>query len=151
MKSIFDPSTINELKSRIDNLGPTATANWGKMNIYQMLRHCIENEFVLLKEQRYPTRFLGRIIGKRALKPILKNDKELKQNLPTHPQLKFEKVYTTIEHLKKLWINALEQYTTKSSADYNDFIHPFFGKMSKQEIDIFAYKHVDHHLRQFGV
>jgi hypothetical protein len=29
-------------------------------------------------------------------------------------------------------------------------IHPFFGKMSSQEWAMFAYKHLDHHLTQFG-
>jgi len=30
------------------------------------------------------------------------------------------------------------------------FIHDFFGKMTREEIGILAYKHLDHHLRQFG-
>ena len=29
-------------------------------------------------------------------------------------------------------------------------VHPFFGKMSSQEWALFAYKHLDHHLTQFG-
>jgi hypothetical protein len=29
--------------------------------------------------------------------------------------------------------------------------HPFFGKMSAKEWATIAHKHMDHHLRQFGV
>jgi len=44
-------------------------------------------------------------------------------------------------------VKRIEQY-----ADYNNpkFIHPFFGPMTKEQIGFFAYKHSDHHLRQFG-
>jgi hypothetical protein len=38
-------------------------------------------------------------------------------------------------------------------ANYSNpgFVHDFFGKMTDEQIGIFAYKHADHHLRQFGV
>jgi hypothetical protein len=29
--------------------------------------------------------------------------------------------------------------------------HPVFGKMTSQAWSVFAYRHMDHHLRQFGV
>jgi hypothetical protein len=41
MNSVFDKATRDELISRINTLNENSTAQWGKMNIYQMLKHCI--------------------------------------------------------------------------------------------------------------
>ncbi len=150
MKSIFETQTINEFKTRINQLSEGAEAQWGKMNLYQMLKHCTENERLMLRQKQYSRRFIGRIFGKMALNASIKNDNPLSKNSPTHPDLKF-KGDGNIEQEKALWISLLEQYPRMKSTDYNGFVHPFFGKMDSEQISKFAYKHIDHHLRQFGV
>ncbi len=150
MENIFNTTTINEFKSRIQKLNINSKAKWGKMNVYQMLKHCTENEFLMLEEQYYSRRFIGKIFGKIVLKSIVKDDEKLKHNTPTHPKL-IIKGNGDLEHQKKLWMVALDKYPLKNSNNYKHFIHPFFGKMTKEEVGIFAYKHIDHHLRQFGV
>ena len=52
-----------------------------------------------------------------------------------------------IESEKKKWISLIEGYENYSNPG---FIHDFFGKMTKEQIGILAYKHTDHHLRQFN-
>ncbi len=150
MKSIFDTTTINEFKVRIEKLDANAPAQWGKMNVYQMLKHCTENELMMLEEQSLYRRFMGRLFGKLVLKSIVKNEKGLQKNTPTHPDL-IIKGNGDVEKQKQLWIAALEKYPTKKSNSHRNFIHPFFGKMTREEVDILAYKHIEHHLTQFGV
>ena len=149
MKDIFSTQTINEFKTRINQLTPEAKGQWGKMNVYQMLKHCTENEKMMLREKKLRRLFLGRLFGKMALNSNIKDDKPLSQNSPTHPDLKFTG-NGDINELKKLWISLLEKYPTKKSDDYDGFVHPFFGKMKSEQVSRFAYKHVNHHLRQFG-
>ena len=150
MKNIFEIQTINEFKSRINQLDNNAQAQWGKMNLYQMLKHCSDNESMLVRERNFSRVFMGRIFGKMALKSNIGNDKPLAKNSPTHPDLKI-KGDGDVEQQKQIWIAELEKYPKMKSSDYNDFIHPFFGKMNSEQVSRFAYKHVDHHLRQFGV
>lgn len=150
MKSIFSPQTINEFKLRINQLNANATAQWGKMNLYQMLKHCTENERMMVREKTLKRVFIGRIFGKMALNANIKNDAPLSKNSPTHPDLKI-KGNGDVEQQKRLWIAILEKYPTKQASDYTGFVHPFFGKMTSEQVSRFAYKHVDHHLRQFGV
>lgn len=150
MKDIFNTQTINEFKVRINQLDDTAQAQWGKMNLYQMLKHCTENERMMIREQSLKRVFMGRIFGKMALKANIKNDDHLAKNSPTHPSLKI-KGTGDIEQQKQLWIEVLEKYPTKKTTDYEGFVHPFFGKMTSEQVSRFVYKHVDHHLRQFGV
>lgn len=150
MKEIFNVQTINELTSRIQQLDDSSTAEWGKMNVYQMLKHCSENEKLMLRERTFKRVFLGRLFGKMVLKSHLKDDKPLDKNSPTHPDLKFTD-NGDVESQKQILLQLLKKYPVKQTTDYSDFIHPFFGKMDYEQIGKWSYKHLDHHLRQFGV
>ncbi len=150
MRDIFHPQTVADLKTRINNINSNAEAQWGKMNVYQMLKHCTENEKLLLREKKFRRIFMGRIFGKMALKSNIKDDNPMDKNNPTHPELKITGT-GNVETEKQLWITLLDQYLTKKAADYTDFVHPFFGKMNSEQVSRFAFKHIDHHLRQFGV
>ncbi len=150
MRDIFHPQTIADLKTRIQNINSDAQAQWGKMNVYQMLKHCTENEKLMLREKHFSRVFLGRIFGKMALRSNIKDDAPLSKNDPTHPDLKITG-NGDVETEKQLWMSLLDNYLTKKASDYVGFIHPFFGKMNSEQVSRFAYKHIDHHLRQFGV
>jgi hypothetical protein len=148
MRSIFDPSTRAELVSRIGSLNQQTNAHWGKMNSFQMLKHCTLCEDMIQGKLKIKRVFIGRLIGPMILKKVLKNETPFGKNSPTAPVLKTTGENGDIEEQKKEWISRLEQY-----ADYNEpgFTHPFFGPMTKEQVGLFTYKHADHHLRQFGV
>lgn len=147
MKTIFDNATRNELISRINTLNEHSTAQWGKMNIYQMLKHCTQWEEMALGKKKYKQSFIGRLFGKIALKDMIKDETPIKQNMPTVQGFKVREQDGDVELQKKLWIKLIEAYAQFSN---DDFIHPFFGKMNKEQTGYLAYKHTDHHLRQFN-
>lgn len=150
MKDIFNQNTITEFKSRINNISENSTAQWGKMNVYQMLKHCTENDKMMTGERKMKRLFIGRLFGKLALRSNIKDDKPLAPNSPTHPDLVI-KENGDVASQKQAWLTVLEGYYSKPSTTFENFVHPFFGKMTPQQISKFAYKHIDHHLRQFGV
>lgn len=78
---------------------------------------------------------------------ILKDDKPFGKNSPTGPVLITLNQSGDIEIQKQEWIEKLKQYQHLTNLG---FVHPFFGAMTKEQIGIFTYKHIDHHLRQFG-
>ncbi len=146
MKTIYEKSTLLSLTERITTLPITSSAKWGKMNCYQMLKHCTMSEEMFLGKTSYKRLFIGRLFGKMALSGILKNDVGIKKNQPTHPDLKITGTGdASTEKLK--WIELLNGY---AKADLTEFTHPFFGKMTKDQIGKYVYKHTDHHLNQFG-
>jgi Protein of unknown function (DUF1569) len=149
MKTIFEKTTREELISRISSLSENSNSQWGKMNVYQMLKHCTTwEEWILGKNNpSYKQAFIGRIFGKMALKDMVKNENPLRRNVPTTAQFKVKEKAGDIEIEKKKWISLIEEYENYSNPD---FIHDFFGKMTREQISILAYKHTDHHLRQFN-
>lgn len=149
MKTIFDETTREELIRRIQLLEKSNTAQWGKMNVYQMTKHCtIWDEWVLgVHKPKYKQEFIGLIFGKMALRTFVKDDRPIKKNVPTSKPFIVKERDGDLEMQKKIWIGLIDAYKNFSNPA---FIHDFFGKMTREEIGIFAYKHSDHHLRQFG-
>lgn len=149
MKTIFDKATRDELISRINSVNKNNTAQWGKMNVYQMTKHCtIWNEWVLGKNSpNYRQEFLGKIFGKMALRSNTKNEKPIGKNMPAGKAFTVKDKDGNVEVQKKKWMDLITEYEHFSN---ENFIHDFFGKMTKEQIGIFAYKHSDHHLTQFG-
>ncbi|MET4081535.1 hypothetical protein ABIB40_001484 [Pedobacter sp. UYP30] len=148
MKTTLDIICREELLARINLLDENKTALWGKMNVIQMIKHCILWEEMVFGEKTYKRVFIGRIFGKMALRNILKDDKPLKRNTPTIPEFIIKETSGNLVDEKINWIAIIRQYEHFTN---DHFIHPFFGKMTKEQIGIMAYKHIDHHLRQFGV
>ena len=146
MKTVFDKATRDELVRRIHTLDQNSAAQWGKMTIYQMLKHCALWEEMALGRQTYKRAFIGRIFGKMVLKGLLKDESTLKRNTPTIPEFRIRGNGDVIAERTK-WIALIEEYGHFSNPD---LIHPFFGKLTREQIGYLAYKHIDHHLRQFN-
>ena len=148
MKSIFDTQTRTEVLSRIGNLDQASKAAWGQMTVAQMIRHCVLCEEYYHGNLLVSRSFLGRLIGKMVLRKMIKDDLAmLQKNAPTSPVFKVDNEIGNLALEKEKWKSLIEQY---ASFDKEYFTHWFFGKMSKEQLGQFIYKHCDHHLRQFG-
>ena len=145
MKSVFDQSTREELIKRINALDETSAARWGKMTVYQMLKHCTLWEEMLLGKKVYRQSLLGRIFGKAALRSMLR-DEPIKPGLPTVPSFKVSG-NGDVADAKAEWVALISQH---GDHENSGFVHPFFGKLTAEQAGQMAYKHIDHHLRQFG-
>lgn len=150
MKTIFEKSTRDELIGRINTLNDNSNPLWGKMNIHQMTKHCtIWCEWVLGKNNPvYKQEFLGKIFGKLGLKSNTKDNKPIGKNMPAGKAFTIKEKEGDLQIQKIIWTNLIADFEQFSN---DKFIHDFFGQMTKEQIGIFAYKHNDHHLRQFGV
>jgi hypothetical protein len=150
MKTVFDLATREELIQRISLLNQDSKPVWGKMNVYQMTKHnTIWNEWVLGKSNFvYKQEFLGKLFGKLALRSNTKDDKPIGKNLPAGKAFTVNENEGDFQSELLTWIEQINAYGNFSN---DSFIHDFFGKMTNEQIGIFAYKHNDHHLRQFDV
>jgi hypothetical protein len=150
MKTIFDKNIREQLISRIEQVSEDNKAKWGKMNVFQMLKHnTYWNGWILGAEDHiYKQAFMGKIFGKIALKRMIKDEKPFDINIPTSDQFKVKELKGDLDSERSKWIGLINEYE-----NYNNptFIHDFFGKMTKEQIGILVYKHTDHHLKQFGL
>ncbi|MBP6024531.1 DUF1569 domain-containing protein [Ferruginibacter sp.] len=149
MKSLFDTGTYNEITERMNKLTPQSQRQWGKMNVAQMLAHCKEAFKVPLSDKKMPRMFLGLLVGW-MVKAKLYNDSPWKRNLPTAPNfiIKDERDF---EKEKRELTSLINQFYNGGPANAGRFPHPMFGSFTPEQWGKSMYKHLDHHLQQFGV
>jgi hypothetical protein len=149
MPSIFNTTDNQQLIERIEKLTAETQPNWGKMSVGQMLSHCQGPIDVAFGDLKLKSNFLLLILGKMIKGKMLKA-KHFGKNSPTAKdfirtgQYDFEQAKTDL--IKKVKVFATEG-TTAIKVDK----HPFFGRMTTEEWDNLQWKHLDHHLYQFGV
>src|ERR1044072_734723 len=84
MNSIFNEVDKNDILNRIDQLHPNSKPLWGKMNVSQMLAHCILPTKISAGEINSKQSLIGKLFGKLAKKKMLA-EQNMKRNLPTAP------------------------------------------------------------------
>lgn len=149
MKNLFHQEAYNECMQRLQSLTATSQAKWGKMNVAQMFAHCIEAFKVPLSEKKLPRMFLGVLIGW-MIKSKLYNDSPWKRNLPTAPNFIIKDERDFNKEKEKL-IQFIQQFHHAGPNGISKYPHPFFGKFTPEQWGQSMYKHLDHHLTQFGV
>ncbi len=150
MKNIFDKQVGEEVINRINKLTPESKAQWGKMNVAQMLAHCcVSYEFVFTDIHPKPGK-LKRFLLKAVVKQAVVGQKAYSKNLRTAPE--FVKVDKHIFEEEKSRLIDFIRKTSELGGTYFDGKESHsFGILSEQEWNNMFYKHLDHHLGQFGV
>jgi hypothetical protein len=90
--------------------------------------------------------FLDFLLGRIALNQLMKDDKPKKRNSPTKKEFIISENTSNLWEDKMKWISLIGEYENYSK---QYFIHWFYGKMTKEQVGISVFKHIDHHLRQF--
>lgn len=151
IKNIFTTEGANEVVHRIHDLQNTTPAKWGTMNVAQMLAHCnVPYAYTFEPEQFKKPGFFMKLMMKAFVKKIVTSPKPYKQNERTAPEFVISNERDFETEKAKLISNILK--TQELGAQYFEGRENFsFGKMTATEWNTMYYKHLDHHLRQFGV
>lgn len=150
MKNIFQQPDYESILERINFLTIYSKRQWGKMNLPQMLEHCaiqLKKALGLIPSSEpqgpalYRTGF-GRYIAL-YLVPWPKNS-------ATPPDMNMETNGIAVQSFEKEKEQLLQLLTQVQQKEHFS-AHPFFGALNKKDWGRLIWKHLDHHLRQFGV
>jgi hypothetical protein len=150
MKNVFDQEVTAELISRINKLTANSKPQWGKMSVDQMLAHCcVSYEFVYedIHPKVNPVKVL---LLKMVVKKFVVNEKPYSRNSRTAPEF-IMKGSKDFEAEKKRLIGYISKTQKEGEAYFDGKESSSFGKLNKVEWNNMFYKHLDHHLNQFGV
>ena len=148
IKSLFDKAAYEEMLQRLNKLHANSPRHWGKMTAAQMLTHCKEAYKVPLTSKplkKHPLSLIGWMFRSQ-----LYNGKPYRQNLPTAPNF-IVRDERDFEKEKTEMLSIVKAFHEKGSAGIGDKAHPMFGKLTADQWGRSMWKHLDHHLRQFGV
>jgi hypothetical protein len=93
---------------------------------------------------------LGRIIGGMVKSKVLGNDEPMRRNSPTVKDLVVVDERDLGAERARLR-GLIDRLATAGPKGCTKHPHSFFGRLTPEEWATLMYKHVDHHLRQFGV
>ena len=149
MNNLFTEADVTSILSRIDALTPQSERKWGKMTVDQMLAHCTAAMQVANNEKHPPRIFIGRLLAP-FFKSKYLNETPLDKNSPTDKSfiIADRRIF---EKEKELLKQQIQKFANGGEASVTKHPHSFFGKLTPMEWSIGMWKHLDHHLRQFGV
>ena len=149
MKNLFQPTTVDEIKSRLAKLTPQSERQWGKMVPAQAVAHCCGGLEWAVSDTHPPRIFIGRIIGGFVKPMMLKDDAPMRPNSPTAKSLIVNDDRDLSAERERLR-NLIDRFVAGGHAGCTTHPHSFFGRMTPDEWAVLMYKHLDHHLRQFN-
>lgn len=149
MESMFDPQGNRNIVERIEKLTPITLSQWGKMTVSQMLEHCQQPIKVPFGMLHLKPTWMSFFFGKMVKKQMMAQE-TFRKDLPTVKEFRIVKE-PNFEAAKTELIELIERFAKEGHASIKVTKHPFFGEMTMEEWDALQWKHLDHHLRQFGV
>lgn len=144
----------NDLLPLLKNLPQAAKSNWGKMNAQQMVEHLADffnvSTELLHFDMVTPEEHLPKY------KEFLLSDKQFRENtkapasvLGENPLPERYSSYADAISGLKTAVENFENYFKLHPGKKTS--HPVFGPLNFDEWVLLHYKHITHHLRQFGI
>lgn len=146
---LHSPETYQECVSRIQALTPESRPLWGTMTAAQMFAHCAEVQEVTNGKELRGTPFLIKLF-RGVIRRMVLSDKPYPKNSGTHPQYR-QKEDRDFEAERRRLLAALDAFVRAGAEGGPGPEHPLFGRLTPGEKGRSMVKHLDHHLRQFGV
>lgn len=148
---MFNDADRTAMSERINRLTPESKALWGKMNVAEMLCHCADGVEMATGERDVADRsnFLFRTI----VKPLVLYVLPMPKSAPTAPELNPHLDGTKPEEFEndRARLNECIEKLVAAPDDFSWAPHAAFGRMTRDQWGILIHKHIDHHLKQFGV
>lgn len=146
--SLLAPADLEAVLARVRGLSPTARAQWGKMDAAQMLAHLSIALQAALGDTKVKRGLLGYLLGGLAKGGAL-GEKPFGKGLPTDKSYVVRDVRDFGKEQAEV-VALLRRLAGGGHGAFTTNAHPFFGPLKPTEWDTLMWKHIDHHLRQFG-
>ena len=148
-KSLLDKECGETLVRRIQKLQPGSAPLWGRMTATEMLLHMnrIHEQMLTAPPVKKGTRlkqYIGRLFALYLLPAFPKNVRTPKRN-DTKGQIDA----SAFAEQQQKFIELVQRFPLHQKPI--ELPHPYFGDLNTKQWGLAGYKHVDHHLRQFGI
>jgi hypothetical protein len=150
MESVFNPADVARLTERINKLTPSTQPLWGKMSVGQMLAHCNVSYEMAYTDKHPKPNALMQLVLKLLVKNKVVSETPYKHNNPTAPAFIIKEDKNFGEEKIRL-IDHINQTLQLGEEHFDGRESHSFGTLSANEWNNMFWKHLDHHLSQFGV
>jgi hypothetical protein len=149
MSTLADSEVRAICRERVQRLDSNAKPKWGRMTARQMVCH-LNDSFRVAMGQKYASP-ASNLLQRTLIKWVaLRTPVRWPPGVPTRPEIEQGVGGTPPAEWDRDRAELLE--LIDAFAEWETFgEHPVFSKMSQRDWLTWGYRHVDHHLRQFGV
>jgi hypothetical protein len=150
-RSLASDALVADLRGRLAALRPDSSRRWGTLTVDEMLCHVADSFRATLGERPASPLKTSRLQASLMKLVALHTPVPWPKGLPTRPEVDPHQAGTRPEAFAadRAAVDALLVRFAAPATRYDR--HPMFGAMSRDEWLIWGYRHLDHHLRQFGV
>ena len=148
--NLFNSDKRAELIARLNRLTPESKALWGKMSVGEMLCHCLDGNKMALGE--IPPTDNSTLLTRSLIKYLVVYLIPIPKDAPAPPEINPHKSGTKPQDFEKernLLIDDINNFANLKAEDFKGK-HHIFGKLTPNQWGRLGYKHLDHHLKQFG-
>jgi hypothetical protein len=149
MIDLYDAATRAALLARLDRLESDSPRQWGTMTPAQMCAHCAEALGTPNDDAPRPQMLIGKLLSWSVRKKYL-GEARLPKNSPTHPDFVVRDERDLAVERARL-LAEIDRFVARGPELAGRQKHAFFGRLSGPEWGVVMGKHLDHHLRQFGL
>ncbi|MBU3699066.1 MAG: DUF1569 domain-containing protein [Candidatus Kapabacteria bacterium] len=149
LPDIWSDACVTELHRRIDSLTPSTQPKWGTMNVAQMLGHCCMPYAQALGDDTQKSAWYIRLVLQLFFKKSMTNEVPYKPSMPTNPAF-IMPADSEFEPNRDRLKAYIRRFADQGRASFEGRNQLSLGKLSATEWNNLMYKHLDHHLRQFG-
>jgi hypothetical protein len=150
LPNIFTQEVTRKLNQRLHKITHETQPTWGKMNAGQMLAHCNVTYEMAIEEKHAKAKGLKKLILTKFVKPIVTGEKPYKKNSRTAPEF-----LVSDKQDFDLQMKRIKDYLSKTvelgTPHFEGKMSNSFGNLKAIEWNNMFYKHLNHHLIQFGV
>lgn len=149
-RSLETPATLEALVVRLEKLDTQQQRQWGRMTVHQMVCH-LSDSFLVGLGERYASP-VDTWWSRNVIKWIaLRTPAPWPRGIPTRPEVDQERSGTRPDEFARDRARLVALMRRFVQPDARLGRHPIFGAMQRDDWMSWGYRHVDHHLRQFGL
>ena len=157
MNSLLQPSTRDEVWRRTTSLRPDTAPRWGQFTAPRMLAHMIQSLRMTSGDLVIPAGPAPWVLTHWPLKHLLIYLLPFPRGMSTFSELLARPAAEGDDAADGSWAEELKAFrahldvigTMDPEGDWPD--HGALGSMMGRQWGVFQYRHLDHHLRQFGL
>lgn len=150
-RSLSTPDAVDELIGRLQRLAPDTPRRWGTMTAHEMLCH-VADSFRGVLGERSVSKVAAGPVKRRLMRAIaLHAPLRWPRGIPTRPEVDPKRLGTRPAAFEADRQQAIALLKRFAAPDAQPHVHPLFGAMPAGDWMIWGYRHLDHHLRQFGL
>ena len=150
-RTLENPTDVLALEARLALLSADTKPLWGNLTCPEMLCHLAD--FLAQAVGKLEDRDQSNLLFRTVVRFLVVNVLPMPKGAPTSPRLLASREGTgptDFDADRERVLSLLRENATWPT-DRRFAAHPAFGALSRRERGVLSWKHIDHHLRQFGV